>query len=343
MARGHQTGGLIVTNLNSAQFQSCGFPEEGIRLAIDRRYDQAEVVFRAATGDDIGVAQRVMNLRWLRKCLEKQGKLQEAADVVSLEFKLAASTSDPALLSNVMGSASTFVLSHGNLATMSQLFHILADKMPSLVKQVSRPFEFVCLSSATSYLVANVTRKILRENVRGTLAEKEHVAREAHSLAVSSMQMSSFDALHQLQTNPGVTNVVPFSHLLVHFELATFERRHAMNYHFGLAPHEWLDVARDRALNFSDTSLAGSDQDWRRLYWLMFATMTIGHEGGRVPNPDVEYVESSRLGMVARAEAQLATDVLDQSNLYLKAREIEDFHGLDWPYYEDHSLISDYF
>jgi hypothetical protein len=322
-----------------------GFPLDALRLARRRHYDQAEVALMPFISDGVPVAQRVMNMRLLRKFLEKQGKLQEASDMATKEVNTAIATDEPVLMSNVISSVASFVLRHGSAEAVDQLIRAQRVKVALFLEEVDTPFAAISILSAHSFLVSTFVRKLLRVNLK--LAPDERKIH--HELVIENVRVlldsKMPDFLHLLQVDGKVKDkLMPFSVVLAHYEFAEFERRIKREHHYGLTPEQWLGVARARASNLSDTHMGASEGDERRLNWLILATRLPGHEGEwNGGDGTMDDIESYRQAMIIRTQIQVTTDVLERSKLYLESREIEDRYGLDWPFYEDQGIISDYF
>ncbi len=337
--------GVTVRDTPAEDNDLFGFPLDVLRLARRRHYDQAEVAMMPYTSDGVPVAQRVMNMRLLRKFLEKQRKLQEASDMAMKEVNTAISTDDPVLMSNVIGSAASFVLRHSTYEAVGQLVHAQRVKVAPFLEEVNTPFAAISITSAHSFLVSTVIRKLLRMNINSLPDERKGF----HELVIETvpefLDSKMPDFLHLLQVDGEVKDkLMPFSFVLAHYEFAEFERRIKREHHYGLSPEQWLVVARARASNLSDTHMGMSEEDHRRSNWLMLATMLPGHEGEWSGGDNtLEFLESYRLAMIIRTQIEVTTDVMERTKLYLESREIEDRYGLDWPFYEDQGIISDFF
>jgi len=322
-----------------------GFPLAVLRLAFDNRYDQAEVAMTPYLGDDVPVAQRVMNMRLQRKFLEKQNKISQARDMGSAEVNAAIATDDIVLISNVVAAVSIFALRHCNYEVFGQLFRIGRTKNVPLMNDVDTPFAATSIVSANAHLYSAQIRKLLRQDFNVAAAERRAIQDHILIEVPKFLEISPPDLLHRLQVDGATkTPVMPFSFVLAHYEFAEFEQRLNKEHHFGKTPDQWIEIAEARALNLSDTLLATSDSDHRRLDWLIFATLLPGHEstwdGG---DGLLDIVQTYRLAMILRTRMQVATDLPQRAALDGEVRALEDRFGLDWPFYEDQGLISEYF
>jgi hypothetical protein len=321
-----------------------GFPLAVLRLAFDNRYDQAEVAMSPFLGDDVPVAQRVMNMRLQRKFLEKQNKISEAGDMGSAEVNTAIATDDLVLISNVVAAVSLFALRHCSSEVFQKLNRIFHTKVTAL-NNIETPFAATSIASATAHLYSAQIRKLLRQDFNVVGPERRAIQDHLLTEVPNFLKMSPPDLLHRLQMD-GVTKtpVMPFSFVLAHYEFAEFEQRLNKEHHFGKTPDQWIEIAEARALNLSDTHLATSDSDERRLNWLMFATMAPGYEGTWDGGDGLlDIVQTYRLAMILRTRMQVATDLPQRAALDGEVRALEDRFGLDWPFYEDQGIISEYF
>jgi len=320
-----------------------GFSGTALALAGTRRYDEAEIVFRTLIGDDVEVAQRVMNMRWLRKCLEKQNKINEARSVAANEVNIASATNDSLLITNVVGSVAMFLLRHGTLEHMSSLLKV-ARKYAHVADDEFRPVNIFLVSSSLIFLYSVVARMYIRLDVRGINREREFLQNLIFENVPFFLEPRPSDILHRMQPDSNSSaEMMPFSFLLAHAEFADFERRIGKMNYFGRTTEQWLDAAAERITVSTDTSIFGSDSDFRRLSWLMFATISSGTEGVAKDLSFADCVAPYRQAMLTRTKMQVSIDTTEQANLYLQARAFEDLHALDWPFYEDQGMFSEYF
>jgi hypothetical protein len=322
-----------------------GFPTHVLQLAANNQYDLAELAMVPYLGEEIAVAQRLMNMRLQRKFLEKQGKIAEAGRMATDEVHVAVTTDDPVLISNVISSVAVFALRNSTYQSIGQLVHLQRSKVVPLMEDVDTPFMAINITSANSILVSVCVRSLLRAHTDVPPAERAAVNELILAEAPALLDTKLADFLHLLQVDgKHKPQMMPFSRLLAHYEFAEFERRLKREHHYGNTPEQWLAIARQRAVNLSDTSMGTSAQDSRRQQWLTVGTLLPGHEGAwDGGDGSLNSVESYRLAMILRAQIQQLRSVPERAKLLGEVRAVEDRFGYDWPFYEDEGIISDYF
>lgn len=320
-----------------------GFPRKVLILGWSREYYDAAVAMEPYVSESVHPSQRVMNLRLLRRYLEKQDRIGDAMEIVAQEGNLVQSTNDPLLIMNTAASIGLAVVRHGSYDQMAKVTSLARVKAVPLMEQLTSPFESVMVSSCGTILRSSAILALLRIKIELVGEER----RQLHDLMLREipelLAVQSYDFLHSLQPGSDPSrDVMPFSVVLAHAEFAAFERTVKAPHHFGLTPEEWLDVARDRALNLTDTSQGFTELDQQRCDWFMFSTLAMCHEGMTDFSTD-SFVENARLASIARLELRLTSDPAMKLELELQCRAFEDATGMDWPFCQDAGILSEFF